>query len=139
MDVDPQSAPTAYVNQPYSATFHPSYSAAAVTPFSIEWTSGTLPEGLSFSLSPDGYQLTISGTPTKAESTQFTLTARDSSGKFGSRTYTLEVQLVDTTGVTGLVNSVLATVSALPDGVNCVLAGVQAIINHSPPAVCRPF
>src|SRR3954451_2673346 len=112
MDISPESAPPAYLNQPYSATFNPRNATfpAAVTPFFIEWTSGSLPQGLSYEIASDGYHLTVSGTPTRIESTQFTLSGHDSSDKSGSRSYTLDVQLANTGGATAPLNGVIATV-----------------------------
>ena len=92
------SLPNGLVGKAYSATLQASGGAAIVT-WSI--TSGTLPAGLSLS------GATISGTPTTAGSSSFTVTAKDSGTPPQSAQQALTI-----TVTAGLV----ITTTSLPDG-----------------------
>ena len=142
MDVAPSSAPDAYIGQQYSQSFYavPSVSYGTFAPYTAVWASGTLPDGLSYQNAGD--HVYISGTPTQAlQSTQFTLSASDSAGHFGSRTYTLNVGVVDPGPALDQVNGVLATVNGVVGLVGrtsptCVLAWVESSLNGAPPPGC---
>lgn len=71
---------TAY-SQPISAS-------GGAAPYSYSVTAGTLPAGLS--IAADG---TLSGTPTAAGSSNFTVTATDAYGTSGSSTYALTIKV----------------------------------------------
>lgn len=78
-----------------SGTVATAYSASVsasegTAPYSFEVTAGSLPDGLS--LSSTG---TVSGTPTTAGASNFTITATDSNGATGSASYSLTVTSPD--------------------------------------------
>ncbi|HCC34520.1 MAG TPA: hypothetical protein DEQ02_02320 [Ruminococcaceae bacterium] len=81
LEILTDTLPDAYVGKSYSA-------ALAATENNAVWsiTGGTLPEGLS--LSKEGI---ITGTPIKAETVTFTVTAADNSGKTDSKAFALNV------------------------------------------------
>lgn len=83
-----ESLPEGTVNQPYSATLE-------VTGNNITWSldSGTLPDGLM--LNSDG---TISGIPTTASTSTFTVTATNDAGS-ASKEYTLTIKAVSVTSL----------------------------------------
>ena len=73
------------VQAPYSLTF--SASGSAATPFAYEITSGVLPGGLTL----DGVSGALTGTPSAAGSFPFTVTATDTAGCSGGRSYVLDI------------------------------------------------
>lgn len=75
--------PVGTVNHAYSVTLSASGGTA---PYSFAITSGTLPPGLN--LSSAGV---LSGTPTSAGQSTFTVTATDANGSSGSQSYTLTI------------------------------------------------
>jgi hypothetical protein len=93
--------PGAVVNAPYSRTLSASGGAA---PYTWSVTSGSLPAGLSL----DPNKGVVSGTPTKAGKSTFSVTATDS----GNPNRVAPAQQLTLTVVAGLVN----TTSSLPQG-----------------------
>ncbi|WP_053253257.1 putative Ig domain-containing protein [Ensifer adhaerens] len=81
--VAPTNLAKGTVGTAYSQTITASGGTA---PYSYSLTSGALPAG--FSVAADG---TLSGTPTAAGSTSFTITATDAYGASGSATYALVI------------------------------------------------
>jgi large repetitive protein len=78
-------APSAdFLNAPYSQSVAGS---GGVGPYTFSITAGALPPGLSL----DGSTGAISGTPTTAGSSTFTVTTTDANGCTASRSYTLTV------------------------------------------------
>lgn len=94
--ISPSMLPDASVCVPYSQTITPN---CAVAPYTCSVTDGTLPSGLVLA------NCTISGTPTTAGSSMFTVTAKDAAANSASQNYTLLV----TAGV-------VLTPATLPDG-----------------------
>jgi hypothetical protein len=82
--LSPASLPAGLAGTAYSQSF--SASGGAEGPFRFVVTLGSLPAGLT--LSPDGL---LSGTPTVAGTSAFTVTATDAGGFTGSGLYTLAV------------------------------------------------
>ncbi len=79
----PAALPAGQAGTAYSQTISAS---GGVGPYIFSLTSGTLPDGLA--LATDG---TLSGTPTAPGAPTFTVTATDSNGAIGSRSYTLTI------------------------------------------------
>lgn len=63
------------VGQSYNTTITPTGGQA---PYQFEIIEGSLPQGLAAQLSDDGLSIRISGTPSRSETTQFTLSISDS-------------------------------------------------------------
>ncbi|HEX6388105.1 MAG TPA: Ig domain-containing protein [Solirubrobacteraceae bacterium] len=122
--VTPDSLPNAVQGMWYSQNL--GWQADGVTvspPVTFAITSGALPEGLT--LTPDG---TIRGVPSSLGPSFFDVTATDTAGHSGTRSYTLTVE-PNTSPVVGLVNFVLY-------GVKCVPVYVQQIVSGSFPRPC---
>jgi predicted outer membrane repeat protein len=83
--------PVGTVNHPYSVTLTAS---GGTGPYSFAVTAGSLPPGLN--LSTGGM---LSGTPTSAGQTTFTVTATDANGSTGSQSYTLAVGATNLTSL----------------------------------------
>src|SRR5207245_1204178 len=81
--VSPPTFPNGTAGTPYSQTITASGGTA---PYTFVVTNGVLPTGLTLSL--DG---TLSGTPTKAGSFTFIVTAFDANGCRGSQSYTITI------------------------------------------------
>jgi hypothetical protein len=81
--VSPATLPTAQVGVAYAQTLS---ATGGVGPYAFAVTAGTLPGGLA--LAADGK---LTGTPANPGAPVFTLTATDSNGATGSRSYTLTV------------------------------------------------
>lgn len=79
--VNPTSITAATVNTAYSQTFTAS---GGTTPYTWTVSAGTLPAGLTLSTAG-----VLSGTPTSAAATSFTIRASDKNGCLGTRAYTL--------------------------------------------------
>ncbi len=99
--VTPPSLTGGSVGTAYSATFGATGGTGTYSGFAV--TSGALPAGLSL----DGTSGTLSGTPTAAGGSAFTVTATDSASATGSRSYTLNVSAAPALGIQP---------NALPDG-----------------------
>lgn len=87
LSITPSSLPTAILNSAYSQTLTAS---GGVTPYSYTISAGSLPIGLSL----DSATGVLSGTPTTANTYNFTVTATDSnypSTESGSQSYSLVV------------------------------------------------
>ena len=103
--LNPVALPDGTTNQPYSQTLTPS---GGTGPYSVFVSAGTLPPGLT--LSSDGL---LSGTPTTAGTTDFSVSAADTNGFTASRDYSLFIgdpTVVDqcTAGPAGQVSYTLA-------------------------------
>src|SRR6185295_13021668 len=81
----PSDVTAGTVQTPYTLTFTASGSAA--TPLAYEVTSGVLPGGLSL----DGVTGAVTGSPTTAGNFPITVTATDTAGCSGGRSYDLSV------------------------------------------------
>ena len=79
----PAALPAGQAGSTYSQTVTAS---GGIGPYAFAVTAGTLPGGLT--LAPNG---TLSGTPTSSGAPTFTITATDSKGATGSRSYTLAI------------------------------------------------
>lgn len=88
--VAPASIPSATVNTPYSQAFSATGGSGTYA-FSVQ---GTLPAGLALSGN------TLSGTPTTAGTSTFTIVATDTRGATGSRLYALPVNAPPATRIT---------------------------------------
>jgi len=101
LSLSPATLPAATVDAAYSQTFTASGGAG---PYLFTITAGSLPPGMSLSSSG-----TLSGTPTAAGASSFTVTVTDSStGSYtGSQAYALTVNMAPTTTTLSVSNSSL--------------------------------
>lgn len=67
--------PAGTVGQSYSASITP---AGGTAPYHFSITKGSLPQGLSATMSPDGNSILIAGIPSRSETANFTLSISDS-------------------------------------------------------------
>jgi len=100
--VGPPSLPEATLDQPYDT---PLSATGGTAPYTFTLTSGTLPPGVSLQSG------VLSGTPTKAATSTFTVQATDADGRTGSRSYTLVV--VPATTLSGPAEQAVSTAAAL--------------------------
>ena len=106
--VSPATLPNGLVSQAYSQTITNTGGTGAVT-FSV--SSGTIPNGLT--LTPGGL---LSGTPTTANTFNFTITATDTVGATGSQAYTIIILAPITYTVTTTGNAIVVTdTGGVPD------------------------
>src|SRR5207245_1270004 len=98
--VNPTSLPNGTVGMAYSQTI---VASGGTSPYTYATTSGSLPAGLSLT----GSTGVLSGTPTTAATSNFTITATDSASRTGNRAYSLAI---------GSAVTVTLTPTTLPNG-----------------------
>ncbi|MBC3411723.1 autotransporter domain-containing protein [Pseudomonas sp. SWRI51] len=111
------SLPDASLNTAYTQAFTVSGGA---TPYTFAVTSGALPPGLSLNAASG----MLSGTPTTAATSSFTITATDSNSATGSGNYTLQVQ---------------SQAVVVPPSSETVVAGQSATVDLTRGATGGPF
>jgi outer membrane autotransporter protein len=100
--LSPQTLPYGEVGQAYDARFSTQGGGAA--PFTYTVDSGVLPPGLSL----NGTNGQLSGTATTAGIYSFTIKATDRDGYSGVRSYSVEINSINVTVVTGVLNQATA-------------------------------
>ena len=105
--VRPAALPDGSVGAPYASTFT---TDAGTAPFAWTVTDGTLPDGLAL----DGGSGALTGTPTTAQSSYFTVTAVDADGRIGARSYSLTIFAEPPTSLVAATTTGLCVTTAHP-------------------------
>ena len=101
------TVPNGTVNTAYSATIDASNGC---TPYSWSISSGSLPAGITKAVSSTTTSLHLSGTPTTAETSSFTVTAKGCGGGVSNASYKVVIQPSSTSG------SVAIKTTTIPNG-----------------------
>jgi hypothetical protein len=101
------SLPNGTVNKAYSASI---YASGGCTPYTWTITSGSLPAGITKKVSSTTTSLNLSGTPTSAATSSFTVAAKGCGGNLSTHSYKIVIQSSSTS------SNVTIKTTTIPNG-----------------------